>query len=57
VARTKDWRRTGEPRCARTGFLEKLTLRPTTCVRPMSRAARAGVSDEGIEDAINACVL
>jgi alkylhydroperoxidase family enzyme len=43
---------------AALGFLEKLTLTPAD-VRPADVASlrAAGVSDEGIEDAIQACVL
>jgi alkylhydroperoxidase family enzyme len=43
---------------ATLGFLEKLTLRPED-VRPSDLAPlrAAGVSDEGIEDAIQVCVL
>ena len=43
---------------AALGFLEKLTLTPAD-VRPADVASlrAAGVGDEGIEDAIQACVL
>jgi len=43
---------------AALGFLEKLTLAPTE-VRPADLAPlrAAGVSDEAVEDAIQACVL
>ncbi len=43
---------------AALGFLEKVTLTPAD-VRPADVASlrAAGVSDEGIEDAIQACVL
>jgi len=43
---------------ATLGFLEKLTLAPDD-VRPADLAPlrAAGVSDDGIEDAIHACVL
>lgn len=43
---------------AALGFLEKLTLHPTD-VRPadVSPLRAAGISDEGMEDAIHVCVL
>ncbi len=43
---------------ATLGFLEKLTLAPAD-VRPADLAAlrAAGVTDEGIEDAIHVCAL
>ena len=43
---------------AALGFLEKLTLRPDD-VRPADIAPlrAAGISDEGIEDAIQVCTL
>ena len=43
---------------AALGFLEKVTLTPAE-VRPADVASlrAAGVGDEGIEDAIQACVL
>jgi len=43
---------------ATLGFLEKLTLQPGE-VRPadVEPMRAAGVSDEGVEDAIHACVL
>ena len=43
---------------ATLGFLEKLTLRPDE-IRPrdVEPLRAAGISDEGIEDAIHACVL
>ena len=43
---------------ATLGFLEKLTLAPAE-VRPadVETLRAAGVSDEGIEDAIQVCVL
>ncbi len=56
-----DWRTAPlDPRLRATlGFLEKLTLTPAD-VRPADLAplrAAGGVSDDGIEDAIHACVL
>ncbi|HEV8266531.1 MAG TPA: hypothetical protein VGQ06_16420 [Gemmatimonadales bacterium] len=56
----KDWRSAPvSPKVAAAlAFLEKLTLQPTE-VRPadVEPLRRAGVSDEGIEDAIHVCVL
>jgi len=56
----KDWRTAPvNPKVrAALEFLEQLTLRPDD-VRPADVAPlrAAGVSDEGIEDAIHACVL
>jgi alkylhydroperoxidase family enzyme len=55
-----DWRTAPiDPKLRATlGFLEKLTLAPAD-VRPADVAPlrAAGVSDEAIEDAIQACVL
>lgn len=55
-----DWRTAPiDPKLRATlGFLEKLTLAPAD-VRPADLAPlrAAGVSDEGIEDAIQVCVL
>ena len=55
-----DWRTAPlHPKLRATlGFLEKLTLAPAD-VRPADLAPlrAAGVSDDGIEDAIHACVL
>ena len=55
-----DWRTAPiDPKLRATlGFLEKLTLVPTD-VRPadVELLRAAGVSDEGIEDAIQVCVL
>lgn len=55
-----DWRSAPiDPKLRATlGFLEKLTLAPAD-VRPADLAPlrAAGVSDEGIEDAIQVCVL
>jgi alkylhydroperoxidase family enzyme len=55
-----DWRTAPlDPKLRATlGFLEKLTLAPAD-VRPTDLAPlrAAGVSDDGIEDAIHACVL
>jgi len=56
----RDWRTApvSENLRATLGFLEKLTLAPDD-VRPADLAPlrAAGVSDDGIEDAIHACVL
>ncbi len=55
-----DWRTAQvDPRLRATlGFLEKLTLAPAD-VRPadVEPLRAAGVSDEGVEDAIQVCVL
>lgn len=55
-----DWRTAPiDPKLRATlGFLEKLTLSPAD-IRPADLAPlrAAGVSDEGIEDAIQVCVL
>lgn len=55
-----DWRTAPiDPKLGATlGFLEKLTLSPAD-IRPADLAPlrAAGVSDEGIEDAIQVCVL
>lgn len=55
-----DWRAAPiDPKLRATlGFLEKLTLSPAD-IRPADLAPlrAAGVSDEGIEDAIQVCVL
>jgi alkylhydroperoxidase family enzyme len=55
-----DWRTAPlDPKLRATlGFLEKLTLTPAD-VHPadLDPLRAAGVSDEGIEDAIHACVL
>lgn len=55
-----DWRTAPiDPKLRATlGFLEKLTLSPTD-IRPADLAPlrAAGVSEEGIEDAIQVCVL
>jgi alkylhydroperoxidase family enzyme len=55
-----DWRTAPlDPKLRATlGFLEKLTLAPTE-VRPadVTPLRAAGVSDEGIEDAIQVCAL
>jgi alkylhydroperoxidase family enzyme len=43
---------------ATLGFLEKLTLAPEdVCPADLAPLRAAGVSDEGIEDAIQVCVL
>jgi alkylhydroperoxidase family enzyme len=43
---------------ATLGFLEKLTLTPEDiCPADVAPLRAAGVSDEGIEDAIQVCVL
>lgn len=56
----EDWRTAPlDPKVRATlGFLEKLTLTPAE-VRPADLAPlrAAGVSDEGVEDAIQVCVL
>lgn len=56
----KDWRTAPIDAKLRAtlGFLEKLTLKPGE-VRPVDvePMRAAGVSDEGVEDAIHACVL
>jgi len=55
-----DWRSAPvDPKVRATlGFLEKLTLAPAD-VRPadLEPLRAAGVSDEGVEDAIQVCVL
>ncbi|TMI75947.1 MAG: peroxidase [Bacillati bacterium ANGP1] len=55
-----DWRSAPvDPKVRATlGFLEKLTLAPAD-VRPvdLEPVRAAGVSDEGVEDAIQVCVL
>ena len=55
-----DWRRAPlDPKLRATlGFLEKLTLEPAgVCPADIAPLRAAGVSDEGVEDAIQVCVL
>ena len=55
-----DWRAAPlDPKLRATlGFLEKLTLTPeNVCPADLTPLRTAGVSDEGIEDAIQVCVL
>ena len=55
-----DWRRAPlDPKLRATlGFLEKLTLTPADVhSADLAPLHAAGVSDDGIEDAIHACVL
>ena len=55
-----DWRAAPlDPKLRATlGFLEKLTLTPQdVCPADLAPLRAAGMSDEGIEDAIQVCVL